>query len=60
MLLEKYEQFNKNGRENETILKIKKLDGSSWPLSPGLVQKTKKLCLLQDDGMFLRVVLANI
>ena len=29
MFLEKYKQFSKKGRENEAILKIKKLDGSS-------------------------------
>ena len=27
----KYNQFRKKGSENEIILKIKKLDGSSWP-----------------------------
>ena len=36
-------QFNRKSAENETVLKIKKLDGSSWPLcSRVLVQKIKK------------------
>ena len=45
MFLEKYKQFSIKGNKNETILKIKKLDGSSWPpCSKVLVQKTKKNC----------------
>ena len=43
MFLEKYKQFSKKGSENETVLKIKKLDGSSWPpCSRLLVQKIKR------------------
>ena len=43
MFLEKCKQFSKKGSENETILKIKKLNGSSWPpCSKVLVQKIKR------------------
>ena len=31
MFLKKYKQFSEKGSKNETILKIKNLDGSSWP-----------------------------
>ena len=44
MFLEKYKQFSKKGRENEAILKIKKLDGSSWPpCSRVFVEKIKRI-----------------
>ena len=43
MFAEKYKQFAKKGSENETIFKIKKLDGSSWPpCSRVLVEKIKR------------------
>ena len=43
MFLEKYKQLSKKSSENETTLKIKKLDGSSWPLcSRVLVQEIKR------------------
>ena len=43
VFLEKYKQFSKKGSKNETILKIKKLDGSSWPpCSRVLVEKIKR------------------
>ena len=43
IFLEKYKQFSKKGSKNETILKIKKLDGSSWPpCSRVLVEKIKR------------------
>ena len=46
MFLQKYKQFIKKGTENETILKIRKLDGSSWPpCSKVLVQKIKRTML---------------
>ena len=32
---EKYKQFSKTGSKNKTVLKIKKLDGSSGPSSAG-------------------------
>ena len=51
MFLEKYKQFSKKGSENETIFRIKKLDGSSWPLcSRVLVQKIRTTMLLQGNG----------
>ena len=43
MFLEKHRQFSKKGSENETILKIKNLGGSSWPpCSRVLVEKIKR------------------
>ena len=43
MLLEKYKQFSKKGSENDTVLKIKKLESSFWPTcSKVLVQKIKR------------------
>ena len=43
MFLEKCKQFSKKGSENETVLKIKKLNGSSRPpFSNVLVQKMKR------------------
>ena len=43
IFLEKYKQFGKKGSENETILKIKKLDSSFWPTcSKVLIQKIKR------------------
>ena len=43
MFLQKYKQFSKKATKNEKILKIRKLDGSSWPpCSKVLVQKTKR------------------
>ena len=51
MFLDKYKQFSKKGSENETILRIKKLDGSSWPpCSRVLVQKIKRTMFVSDDG----------
>ena len=32
IILDKYKQLSKNGIENGTILKLKKLDGSSWQI----------------------------
>ena len=43
MFLEKYKQFSKKSSYNETVLKRKKLNGSSWPpWSKVLVQKIKR------------------
>ena len=44
MLLAKHKQLRKKGSENETILKIKKPDGSSWlPCSRVFVQRIKRI-----------------
>ena len=43
MFLKKYKQFSKKGSENETIFKINKLDGSSWPpCSRVFIQKIER------------------
>ena len=43
MFLEKYKQFSKKRSENETVLKINILDGSSWsPCSRVLIEKIKR------------------
>ena len=53
MHLEKHKQFSKKGSENERILKIKKLDGSSLPLrSREMVQKIKRTMLVARRWRF--------
>ena len=51
MFLEKYKQFSKKGSKKETILKIKKLDGSLWPpCSRVLVQEMKTTMFVGRRG----------
>ena len=66
MFLQKYKQFSKKATKNEKILKIRKLDGSSWPpcskafLASLCPENKENYVCCKTMDMFLHAASANI